>query len=229
MTLDIVIPVLNEEENLKVLIPYLKNKLVTSDTGIIVVDSSKSNDNSESICREADITYLKSEVSRRSIQMNQGAQRSDAEVLMFLHADVRPPDIFVHDILSIIYSGIEFGLFTYRFDKNTFPLSVNSRITEYRSFFTGGGDQSHFMTKRLFNELGGYDENYRIMEDFEFFDRVKRQGHAWELAKSPALVSSRKYKKNGYLKVQWVNYLSYLKYRLGFSNASIIKTYKSLS
>ncbi len=229
MTLDIIIPVLNEQHNLQELIPFLKDRLLTAATGIIVVDAAKSTDNTEEICHHTDVTYVRSKNSRRSIQMNDGAEASSADILMFLHADVRPPDIFVHDILSIIYSGIEFGFFSYQFDKEHPLLKINSWTTSKRGVLSGGGDQCHFMTRRLFNELGGYNAEYSIMEDFDLFDRVRKAGYAWELVTNPATVSARKYVHNSYLKVQWINLLTFLKFKLNFSQEKLIKTYKRLN
>lgn len=229
MTLDIIIPVLNEQSNLQKLIPFLKDRILTEDTGIIVVDASNSSDNTEHFCQQNAIKYYRSKASRRSIQMNEGAEQSTADILMFLHADTRPPDIFVHDILSIIYSGIEFGLFSYQFDKSNLLLDINSWTTNKRGFFTGGGDQCHFMTRRLFQELGGYNRDYLIMEDFDLFHRMKNEGNAWEIVTNPATVSARKYNKNGYLKVQLINLMIYLKYKMNFSQNKLVKTYSYLT
>lgn len=229
MTLDIIIPVLNERQNLMELIPYLQDRITTVDTGIIVVDAAKSSDDTEQLCRNANVKYLKSKGSGRSIQMNNGAEASSADIFMFLHADVRPPDIFVHDILSIIYSGIDFGLFSYKFDIEHTLLKINSWTTNKRGFLTGGGDQCHFMTRKLFKELEGYNPNYLIMEDFDLFNRMKKAGYSWEIATNPATVSARKYKNNGYLKVQWINLITVLKFKMNFSQEKLLRTYSNLN
>lgn len=228
MTLDIIIPALNEYKNLSILLPYLKDKITTDEVGIIVVDADLSDDNSEAICREHDITYIRCHASKRSIQMNTGARSSKAETLMFLHADVIPPELFIHEIMCITYSGIEFGIFTYKFDDERFPLRINSCLTKKRTILSGGGDQCHFMTRRLYDQLNGYNEQMIIMEDFDFFERMKKATDHWSLLENPAIVSARKYKKNNYLKIQFINLITFMKYKMGFSQTRLLSSYNKL-
>lgn len=216
MSLSIIIPCLNEYNNLSELLPFLIG-YSKENTEIIVSDSAYSEDNTPQLCQQHKITYKKSEYSQRAHQMNEGAKLAKGNALLFLHADVRPPDDFVAQIADVLSRSFDFGLFSYKFDSNKWILKVNAYFTKYDGMFCGGGDQCHFMTKALFQKTGGYDTSYDIMEDFEFFHKIKHAGHKYKLVNSKATVSARKYKHNSYLSVNLTNLMALHMFRKGES------------
>ena len=215
MSLDIIIPTLNEYQNLKILLPYLKQHISNSDTKIIVVDAQKSTDDTAQLCRLHDIMYLKSAYNQRASQMNEGALQTTADHLIFIHADVLPPATFVPDILSALSDKYDFGLFPYTLDSPSFMLKINSWFTNFHMLMAGGGDQCHFMTKTCYTALGGYDSSYNLMEDFDFFDRIKASEYQYTIVPSKAIVSARKYDKYSWFRVNLVNLIVFTKYRMG--------------
>jgi len=223
LSLDIIIPALNEYQNLKILIPYLKQHLTNNDTKIIVVDAANSNDNTEQLCLQQDTFYLKSKHNQRAAQMNAGAQQSEADCILFLHADVMPPTTFYEDIYSMLSLNFDFGLFAYRLDSARFLLKINSYFTQFDMIMAGGGDQCQFMTKECYTKLKGYNENYEIMEDFEFFERLKKSSFKYGICQSQALVSARKYNDKLWLKVNLTNLLLFVKFKMGASPESLKK------
>lgn len=227
MTLDIIIPALNESKNLEVLIPYLKSQLLNTHSKIIVVDGCSSNDATEDVCRENDVNYVRCHACQRSIQMNKGASISDADVLLFLHADVRLPDNFFGLIRNEIKNGKLAGMFAYRFDKDSFLLKINSFFTKYDGLFAGGGDQSLFIKKKIFNDLGGFNDKFVIMEDFAFFKKIKKADIPYSIVKERATVSARKYIHNSYLRVNLLNLIAFIRFRRNVSPARIKESYTS--
>ncbi len=223
--LDIIIPTLNEEENLKKLLPYLK-KHTSIDTKLYVIDSVQSTDNTRNICQEYDITYIKSNKAGRSIQMNEGAGASSGDILLFLHADVLPPVDFQKHILSAINEGYQAGLFAYKFDNNSLLLKINAFFTRFNGILAGGGDQCQFFTRTLFENNNGYKSEYEIMEDFEMIDRLKELNVPITIIKDPATVSARKYDNNSYLRVNIINLLAFIKYKRNVSSCELKKFYK---
>jgi glycosyltransferase involved in cell wall biosynthesis len=228
LSLAVIIPALNESGNLKKLLPYLNDLGGNKAYEIIVVDAALSKDDSSIICRENDVSYLRSKHTQRSIQMNEGAYATNASNLFFLHADVLPPVDFYEQITITLESGIEVGLFSYRFDSSNILLKINSLCTQFDGLFTGGGDQGQFMTRQIFERLGGYNEEWNIMEDFELWDRIKEAGISYELIRSKATVSARKYKSNSYLRVNLANLIVFLKYKWTKSPKGIKELYNCM-
>lgn len=156
--------------------------------------------------------------------MNLGAKKSNGDIHFFLHADTLPPVDFQNRIIKTIENGKSFGLFSYKFDKDIWYLNANAYFTKFKGIFCGGGDQGHFMTKELFNNLEGYNESYNIFEDYELYDRIKRSETSFEVINSPAIVSSRKYDKNSYLRINLTNLFAFIMYQLKI-NPKKIKTF----
>ena len=225
MTLDIIIPTLNEGENLKVLLPFLTQNL-NSKTRVIVVDGSKSMDNAMELCREYDVTYIESDICQRSVQMNLGVNDSKADVILFVHADVKPPSDFYRLIKSEINRGRAAGMFAYRFDSRSLLLQINAYFTRFDGLFTGGGDQCLFVERKVFNDLGKFDNDYVIMEDFDFWRRIKNSNISYTIIKERATVSARKYDNNSYLRVNLLNLISFLRFRLNVPALEIRDSYQ---
>ena len=82
--------------------------------------------------------------------------------------------------------------------------------------FTGGGDQCLFIKKQVFEAVGEYNENQVLMEDFEFFKRMKKNKVPYTIIKNDLVVSARKYECNSYLRVNLSNLLLVLLFKLGY-------------
>lgn len=177
-----------------------KSRIIVVDS----IDSIGSNDDTEALCLRYDVVYLKSPKSHRAIQLNLGATQSTADAIMFVHADVFPPKNF-SSLIKNCLSKSDCGMFAYRFDRKGLMFSFNSFFTQFNGFFAGGGDQCFFIKRSVFDHLGGYDEDYSVMEDFDFFRRIKHEKFSFEILKTKALVSARKYSKHSYLKINWCN------------------------
>ncbi|MFC3414623.1 TIGR04283 family arsenosugar biosynthesis glycosyltransferase [Algoriphagus hitonicola] len=208
MKISVIIPTLNEKLNLQELIPLLKRELQHLPHEIIVVDGG-SNDGSEEYCKESAIHFERTEKSCRAIQMNYGAKLASGEILYFVHADTRPLPGFYQDILNAMLNGHQAGCYRYRFDQGNFLLRINGWFTRFNGLFSGGGDQTLFIHHSIFKEIGGFDEEYCIMEDFELVRRIKKYFRFHIIPRS-ILVSARKYEQNSWIKVQWANLVAFL-------------------
>ena len=227
--LSIIIPVYNEQANLIQRLSFLNEQANKFPIEILVCNSPASVDNSQNICNKYDkVTYLACKTKGRAHQMNYGASKAKGNVFLFLHADVILPDDFYFQIQKALKIGYKFGFFAYQFDKKTRLLNFNSKFTIKDGLFAGGGDQCHFFTKETFTNLGGYNEEFCIMEDFEMVDRIRKQKIPYTIIQSKAIVSARKYEQNSWLKVNLINGYVFLKYKLGVHPIKLRKTYKSL-
>ena len=178
--------------------------------------SSENIDDSETILNQENIKFTRCSKKGRAVQMNRAADLSVGSILVFLHADVRPPKSFLTDIMNTLDNGHDAGFFSYRFDKKSFFLRINASFTSKNGIFTGGGDQCLFIKKEVFDNLGRFDENQVLMEDFEFFERMKKNGVRYKIIKNDLIVSARKYRNNSYLRVNLSNMLLVLLFKVGY-------------
>ncbi len=227
MKLSIIIPTYNEKANLLELKEFIANLNYPKDElDFIISDTYKSKENIANLGEP--YTILISKKCNRAYQMNFGAKNAKGDVLIFLHADVRPPISFLEDIALAINNGFEFGFFAYNFVPSSLLLSINATFTTKKGFFAGGGDQIHFFKKELFNKLGGYNEACHIMEDFEMMNKIKKAKIPYTIIQNKANVSSRKYKSNSWLRVNIANLIAMIMFKLKFDSLQIKKVYNAV-
>lgn len=227
--LSIIIPIYNEAKNLPNQLTFLQSKAEKFPIEIIVSNSPDTTDNSSEICKKfSKVRFFECDKRGRAYQMNFGASKAYGDILLFLHADVLLPDNFYKQITNAIDSDFEMGFFSYKFDRSTFMLNINSHFTKSDGIFAGAGDQCQFFTKTTFKKLGGFNEDYCIMEDFEIMDKVRKQNIPYTIIQSKATVSARKYDKGSWLKVNLINGYVFLLYKLGAKPIKLRRICKSL-
>lgn len=214
--ISIIIPAHNEQENLSILIPYLETLIENQDAEIFVAISAKNSDETPVTHENPNINFLKCKQSGRASQMNSATAIAKGTILAFLHADVKPPATFILDIKNAIAKNNEAGFFSYQFDKESFLLKINASFTAKDGLFTGGGDQCLFIKKDVFQSLGKFNEAQVIMEDFEFFGRMKKEKIKYAIIKSDLIVSARKYETNSYMRVNLTNLILVLLFKFGY-------------
>lgn len=214
--ISIIIPAHNEKENLGRLLPRLEGMISPVPVEIVVALSCRNTDGSENLPCYPRVRILECRKKGRASQMNEAAKKSVGEILVFLHADVIPPRTFFQDIFATLNENYDAGFFSYRFDEESFFLKINSSFTARDGIFTGGGDQCLFIKRKRFLVLGGFDEQQVLMEDFEFFDRMKKHGVPYTIINNDLIVSARKYRNNSYLRVNLSNFLLLVLYRFGY-------------
>lgn len=224
--ISIIIPTLNEAENIARLLPYLK-KCCEGDEYEIIVSDCGSTDGTGNIAEKIGATVVLSSCKGRAMQMNSGAAVAQYPVLYFIHADTIPPASFCGDISNAIKKGYELGRYTTKFDSRKWILKLNAFFTKFDWFVCYGGDQTMFVTKKLFTQLNGFDSNMLIMEEYDFVKRA-RQISRYKIFKKPTLISARKYENNSWWKVQRANYTAVKMYKKKFPQTEIANQYRQL-
>lgn len=228
--ISIIIPAHNEEHNLKVRLPYLEN-IMASHAGaaeVLVIGSKATTDGTFNLSAGENTRIHRSTGNGRALQMNEGAALARGSILVFLHADVIPPHGFLDDIVSALDSGYDAGFFSYQFDSSSRLLRINARFTAKDGMFTGGGDQCLFIRRTVFDKLGGFDPRQVIMEDFDFFWRMKEAGYPYCIIKNDLIVSARKYKTNSYLRVNLANLILISLFRAGWPSTKLKRLHDKL-
>lgn len=226
MKVSVIIPTWNEAENLKELIPLLTNKGGEFISEIIVVDGG-STDETVKLSKMLGVKVLVSKIKSRAEQLNLGARYATGNLLFFVHADTRPTKSFADDLQIAKLKGYKAGCFRYKFDSDRFLLKINSWFTRFNGLFSGGGDQTLFISRELFNTLGGYDPKFCLMEDFELVRRIKQRSKFYIIPKT-ITVSARKYRDNSWLRVQLANLFVFSLFYMGVAPEKLKRYYSIL-
>ena len=225
MTISIIIPTLNEAENIEKLVLHLQKFGGDNLLEIIVADGG-STDATCSIARQLGAKIVGS-VRGRAQQMNAGAAAAAGEVLYFVHADTLPPDDFLLFLNKALAENYALGCFRFRFDSPRWILKINAYFTRFDKIWCRGGDQTLFVRQSVFETLGGYRSDFLIMEEYEFIERARQQ-YAFKIMPADVMVSARKYETNSWLRVQIANLTVFRMYRMGVSQARLVGTYQRM-
>lgn len=226
LKISIIIPTYNEEDKIVKQLIHLEKHAKNRIKEIIVVDGGSS-DNTVQVIKEAGFTCLISKRKGRAAQMNTGYEHSTGDVLYFVHADSMPPKSYTDDILNALDEGYNAGCFRFRFDSDRLLLKINSFFTRFNRIMCRGGDQTLFITRRLFENSGGFREDFVIMEDYDLIQKIQKST-AFKIIPKEVVVSSRKYEKNSYLKVNIANLVVFMMYFAGASQQRMRDTYTRL-
>lgn len=232
--LSIIIPVLNEAETIeKLLIHLSENSSGDNELEIIVVDGG-SNDDTIQISgkmagraqsRSLSLQIISSEKGR-SKQMNNGAKLASGEILYFLHADSLPLKNFDSYIVSEVKKGNPAGCFRMKFDSNHWWLQLAGWLTKFKWKGCRGGDQSQFITKELFEEIGGFNENYIIYEDNILISELYKR-RKFVVIPHYLITSARRYKEQGIWNLQYHFWMIHLKKFFGGDADELYDYYKN--
>lgn len=201
--ISVIIPTLNEAENIRDLIQYIQKNNGDDLIEVIVADAN-SKDKTAAIAHKEGAKIIITKQASRAHQMNEGAKMATGKILYFVHADVKPPKSFLQDIIQYTNRGYLLGCYRFKFDSKHPLLIVNSFFTRFKFLWCRGGDQTFFIKKELFDKCGGFNEAYIVMEDFELIRRLWKDYNFVVMPKS-TLVSARKYIHNSYWKVNIAN------------------------
>ncbi|NIJ54515.1 TIGR04283 family arsenosugar biosynthesis glycosyltransferase [Dyadobacter arcticus] len=226
MKLSVIIPTYNEAANIAGLVRDLYRYAGEQCIEVIVSDGG-SKDATMDIAALAGASVIKSPKPGRAAQMNYASQFAQGDVLYFVHADVGIHPDYFKDIENAVSDGFDAGCYRFRFDSDRAILKINSYFTRFNRLMCRGGDQTLFVTRKLFDQLNGFDEYHTIMEDYDIIIRI------WKIARfkiipKEVIVSARKYENNSWLRVQLANLTAFTMFYLKKEPASIALKYKSM-
>ncbi len=193
--LSVIVPVLNEAENIPRLLSALQEACPQAEA--IVVDGGSQDGTREAVRRFSGVRLILSRQGRAH-QMNAGAAEARGRILLFLHADTWLPLGAAEAVQEACRNPLVVGgRFDVRFDSPRPAFRVIAAFMNIRSRVSGifTGDQAIFVRREAFEALGGFPE-IPLMEDVEFSRRLKRAGQLACL-QVEATTSARKWEREG--------------------------------
>ena len=224
--ISIIIPILNEAKTIEDLLFHIIDHASLQNISEIIVVDGGSTDGSQDIIKRLDLKIkLLSSPKGRAKQMNLGAKTATGDILYFLHADSFPPLHFDKLIVSEVKKGNNAGCFRMQFDSNHWWLRLASWLTQFSWRACRGGDQSQFITRALFDDIGGYDERFVIYEDNILINELYARKEFVVINKK-IKTSARLYRKHGVWKLQYHFWTIYVKKWFGANADDLLAYYK---
>lgn len=231
----IIIPTLNEEKLLPVLLNQLKTPALKEkfQYEIIISDGGSSDKTIEQALLVADIIKVHSKSKKQNIAKgrNDGARAAKADILIFLNGDIILPGTEVFfNYLNNNFSDSDYAAMTCKVNVFKSEEKISDKLFHsiYNTYFyllnlfgVGmGRGECQVIKKKYFNLVNGNNENLDAGEDFDLFKRIRKHGKILFANDLCIYESPRRYRKYGYSGVTW----SWLK-----NAVSIIFRNKSLS
>ncbi len=225
--ISIVIPTLNEQENIGKIIKKVNEKGTPEISSEIIVADAGSEDKTVEIAKSEGAKIVNCEKMGRASQMNSGAKAAEGTTLYFLHADTIPPSGFDKIIVNSVKKGHLSGCFRLRFDDPHPVMKLYGWFTRFPGTWLRFGDQSLFVDRELFFKIGGFDESHMLMEDQEIVRRLKKVSD-FRRGTESVTTSARRFRVNGIIRLQLVFGIILSFYYLGASQSTLVHIYKSL-
>jgi rSAM/selenodomain-associated transferase 2 len=221
--LSVVMPCLNEAEQIGETLAGLQQAR-NRGTEIVVVDGGSHDGTVSLAAAGADVVV--SAGRGRARQMNAGATRATGDVLLFLHADSRPPADFDRMVVAALAaSARRWGRFDVSIGGAHRLLPVIAAAVNLRSRLTGiaTGDQAIFVTRALFEASGGFPD-IPLMEDVAFSASLRQLDRPLCL-RHRVFTSGRRWEKHGVLRTILLMWRLRLAYALGASPHDLARRY----
>ncbi|QCD53140.1 MULTISPECIES: TIGR04283 family arsenosugar biosynthesis glycosyltransferase [unclassified Campylobacter] len=216
--ISVIVPIYNESiENIKRFEQELNKQ--EGEFEVIFVDASK-------FIYKSKMFKVIPSLKGRGIQQNLGVRESKFEKILFLHVDSSFEDSDAIIKAAKALDHCKLGCFKMKFDDSGIILSIISFFSNLRVKFKNiaFGDQGIFISKSLFDELGGFKE-IALMEDLEFSIRARKQGLSFYQLSKFITTSARKFKKEGILKTIIKMQILQYQFKKGISIDEIAKKY----
>lgn len=228
MLVSVIIPALNEVENVADCVAAARRDYIPNEVEIIVVDGGSTDGTSGRV--PSDATVLRSPRGR-AVQLNRGAAASRGEILVFCHADSRLPAGWREAVIEALRRpGVSGGTFQTLIlpEEGSLILWVRNRIAFPASWKVMYGDQVQFVPRETFERVGGFPE-IPLMEDVELSRALDEVGELVRVRSSLRVVtSSRRFLERGVLVQSLMNAWSMFRYlHLGATPEEIARGYRS--
>ena len=221
--ISIIIPTINEANNLPLLLSDLSN--IHKEGEIIIVDCC-SEDKTIDIANIYGAKVYKSKEKNRGLQLNMGAENSRQDWLIFLHADTRLTHDWFRKINSVLKGDRDY-IYHFKFKINNkkmiyrlLEILVNFRSQYFKQPY---GDQGLIIHRKTYFNNNGF-RKIPLMEDVDFFRRLNNKKDLKQL-NLPIFISSRKWERTNIFLQALKNWNFRRRWLKGESTKSIYSDY----
>ncbi len=197
--LSIIIPTLNEEDYLPMLLKSIK-KQDFKDYEIIVADAG-SKDKTLEIAKKYGCVTTRGGAPARG--RNAGAKIAKGEIMFFLDADTVLPDDFLKKSLEEFnLRKLDFASFCFDSPSKEnafhFMLDFYNKMVVMLEKITPYSIIGVLIKKDFFDKTKGYDETLKLSEDRDFGARAAEHGKFGIIRSAQVFISDRRFKKDGW-------------------------------
>lgn len=207
----IIIPTLNEEKYLPILLSDLKDQTYAN-FEVVVVDG-KSDDKtvkkSQKFDKHFPLKIITSQKRNVCFQRNLGVEHAKSDWIIFMDADIRVQPFFLQGI-KYRADQYESDMFvTYLKPDSSHQLDIvlmavtNMQINSQKSSNKPAFMESMFVIKKeIFKKIGGFDESVKWGEGGVFVTKAAKKGYKFSVYKDPEYTFSlRRLRSQGTLKI----------------------------
>lgn len=168
----VIITTRNSAPTLEALLKSIKNQSYQQ-TEVIVVDNSSRDETCKIAKKYTDKVFDKG--PERSAQRNFGATKARGGFLLFLDSDMVLSKDVVRECVMVMKNGNYGGLII---PEKSFGEKFWAKVKTWERKLNEGEtyfEASRLFSKKVFNTIGGYDENLTGPEDWDFHQRVAKK------------------------------------------------------
>ena len=220
--LSIVIPTLNSTNLISSTLLSLSEGIEASLIKELIISDGNSTDHIKKLSNEIGAVFIKGQKGR-GIQLRRGAMKATGEWILFIHSDTILPPGWAIAFLKHIKNQENAGYCKLSFDDPSLIAKVISFGANLRSsiFKLPYGDQGLLISKKLYNEIGGYPD-LPLMEDVAIVKLLKQK---IQLVPVTIKTSAFKYKRDGWLKRSINNINLLIRFKIGADPHELAKLY----
>ena len=183
MTISVIIPAYNAAKWLGAAVASVRGQTRPADEIIIVDDGSS--DGTDLLCREfgSDVRYVRRENGGLAAARNTGVEASSGEWLLFLDADDVLQSNALYDLLRTAEASDAGVVYGFVLQRQADPTEARLHGRPYAIGMPPAPAKAHFwwtpiptagcalIRRSLNKKVGGFDENFRQVEDAEYWLR----------------------------------------------------------
>jgi rSAM/selenodomain-associated transferase 2 len=226
--ISIIIPTVNNARQLNFLLGYLRRVPFVEYISEIIVSDGNSTDRTAEVAETYDdVKVIRNDVAGKALQMNAGAKAATGTILYFLNPDTLPPRDFAYEIVNHFENGHPSGCFRLQYDHTHWLLRMNAWFTRFNINLFRSGDQSLFVTRALFNAVGGFREDHILLQEQEIISRISNNG-SFVVIPRYITSSAKKFVDTGIYRLQGIYVYIYTLYACGVSQDHLLRMYQHL-
>lgn len=197
--LSIIIPALNEEKYLPLLLKHIEEQEFDEDYEVIVADAD-SKDRTVEIAKGFGCNITKGGLPAKG--RNKGAKIAKGDIFLFMDADnFYLPENFLTDLLNEFRKrDLAVASFAVCPDGNWFDRLAykiyNFWVKSTQRFFAFATN-AVLVKREVFEKIKGFDEEIKIGEDHDLAKRAAKIGRFGFIETEPVLTSTRRFKRDG--------------------------------